>query len=117
MSFFKDFIYLFLGRGEGREKERERNIDVCFPLTCPQLGTMPTTQLCAWTGNQTSDPLVCRLVLNPLGHTGHVRCSYILTDPAIPLLGIYTKEMKTGHRKGIYTPMYCSNICNSYIYC
>ena len=28
LSFFKDFIYLFLERGEGREKERERNIDV-----------------------------------------------------------------------------------------
>ena len=27
-QFFKDFIYLFLGRGEGKEKERETKIDV-----------------------------------------------------------------------------------------
>ena len=30
------------------------------------------TQSCALTGNQTSDPLVCRLVLNPLSHTSQV---------------------------------------------
>ena len=27
--FFKDFIYLFLGREEGREKERGRETSVC----------------------------------------------------------------------------------------
>ena len=37
--FFKDFIYLFLGR--------ERNTNVWLLLTCPQLGTWPTTQACA----------------------------------------------------------------------
>ena len=52
LLFFKDFIYLILERGEGREKERERNIHVWLPLTCPQLGTWPTTQACALTGNQ-----------------------------------------------------------------
>ena len=57
-NFFKGFIYLFLERGEGREKERERNINVWLPLTWPPLGTWPTTQACALTGNQTSDPLV-----------------------------------------------------------
>ena len=35
-----------------------------FPLLCPLLGTWPETQACALTGNWTSDPLVCRLVLN-----------------------------------------------------
>ena len=35
----------------------------------PELETWPTTQACALTGNQTSDPLVCRLALNPLSHT------------------------------------------------
>ena len=35
----------------------------------PLLGTWPTTQACDLTGNQTSDPLVCRLALNPLSHT------------------------------------------------
>ena len=70
VSFLKkDFIYLFLERGEGREKERERNINVWLPLACPLLGTWPTTQACALTGNQTCDPLVHRPTLNLLSHT------------------------------------------------
>ena len=48
---FKDFIYLFLERGEGREKERDRNINVWLPLKRSLLGTWPTTQACALTGN------------------------------------------------------------------
>ena len=51
-SFFKKyFIYLFLERGEGKEKERERNINVWLSLEHPLLGTWPTTQACALTGN------------------------------------------------------------------
>ena len=61
-KMFKDFIYLFLERGEG--KERERNINVWLPLMWPPLGTWPTTQLCALTGNRTDNPLVRRLALN-----------------------------------------------------
>ena len=56
-------------KGKGRAKETERNINVWLPLERPPLGTWPTTQACALTGNQTSDPLVCRAVLNPLSHT------------------------------------------------
>ena len=41
----KDFCYLFSERG--REGKRERNITVWVPLTCPLLGTWPTTQVCA----------------------------------------------------------------------
>ena len=67
--FFKDFIYLFLERGEGKERERERNISVLLPLICSLLGTCPTTQACAMTGSQTSDPLVHRFTLNPLSYT------------------------------------------------
>ena len=69
------FIYLFLrfclflDRGEGREKEKERNINVWLPLTHPKWGTWPATQACALTGNQTSNTLVHRPVLNPLSHT------------------------------------------------
>ena len=48
---------------------RERNINVWLPLTRPLLGTWPTTQSCALTGNWTSDPLVCRPALNPLSYT------------------------------------------------
>ena len=55
----------FLERREGRE----RNINVWLPLMHPLLGTWPTTQAWALTGNQTIDPLVSRPALNLLGHT------------------------------------------------
>ena len=44
-------------------------MDVWLPLKHPLLGTWTTTQACALTENRTSDPLVYRLVLNPLSHT------------------------------------------------
>ena len=71
MDLFKKilFIYLFIERERGREGERERNINVCFPLTRPLLGTWPTTQACVLTGNPTHDLLVCRPTLSPLRHT------------------------------------------------
>ena len=65
--FFKDLIYLFLDRVEG--KERERNINVWLPLMHPLLGLWPATQACALTGNQTGNPLIYRLPVNPLSHT------------------------------------------------
>ena len=37
-------------------------------IDCHQ-GDLATTKACALTRNQTCDPLVCRLVLNPLSHT------------------------------------------------
>ena len=40
-----------------------------LPLTCTLLGTWPTTQACALTGNQTGNLLVGRPVLNPLSHS------------------------------------------------
>ena len=66
---FKDFIYLFLERGEGKEKERERNINMWLLLMHPPLGTQPTTQACALTGNRTGNPLIYRSVLTPLWYT------------------------------------------------
>ena len=60
-------FYLFLEKG--REKKRERNINVWLPLMHPLLGTCPTTQACALTGNQTSDPLFHKPALSPLNHT------------------------------------------------
>ena len=73
LKSFKDFIYLFLERREGRERGREtsmweRHFDL-LPLANPQTGTWPTTQECPLTGNRTSDPWACRLMLNPLTHT------------------------------------------------
>ena len=79
LFFKKDFIYLFLHRGEGKEKKRERNINVWLPLACPLLGTWPITQACALIGNRTSDPLVCKLVLNPLSHTSQGKSFNFLT--------------------------------------
>ena len=55
---FKNTLFTF----RGREKERERNID-WLPLTCPQLGTLPTMQVCSLTGNWTGDLWVKRPVL------------------------------------------------------
>ena len=46
----------------------QRNINPLL-LARPQLGTWPTNQACAPTGNQTGDLLVCRPALNPLSHT------------------------------------------------
>ena len=64
------FNYLFLiFRERGKKGKRERNINVWLLLTHPLLGTWPATQACALNGNQTHDPLVHRLALNPLSHT------------------------------------------------
>ena len=40
-----------------------------LPLVCSLLGTWPTTQAFALTGNQICNPLVRRPVLSPLSHT------------------------------------------------
>ena len=72
--FFKDFIYLFLGKGEGRKKQRETNINVRLLLGCPLPGTLPATQACALTRNQTSNPLALRPTLNPLSPTSQGIC-------------------------------------------
>ena len=68
--FFK-FLFkrFYLYRGKGRGKERERNITVWLPLMDPLLGTWPATQACGLDWESTSNPLVCRPVLNPLSHT------------------------------------------------
>ena len=56
-----------------------------FPFTCPELGTWLTTQACALTGNQTSDPLVLRPTLNPLSHTSQgYRCLLQGVKAALP---------------------------------
>ena len=71
-TFFKDFIYLFLRERKGERKRGgetpmcERNIGQ-LPLARPQLGTWPAIQLCALTGNQTSDLSVCGHNARPTG--------------------------------------------------
>ena len=68
LCVFKIF-YLFIERGEWREKEGEWNIDVWLCPEHPLLGTWPTTQTYALTGNLTCDVLVLRPMLNPLSYT------------------------------------------------
>ena len=58
----KDFIYLFLEKG--REEEGEKHQCVAASPVHPTGGLA-----CVLSGNRISDPLVCRLVLNPLSHT------------------------------------------------
>ena len=68
IEIFKNMLFIF--RERGRDGERGRDTLMCgCPSSTPQLGTWHPTQACALTGNQTSDPLVCRLALKPLGYT------------------------------------------------
>ena len=54
---------------------------MCGYLLCtPHTGDWSETQECAPTGNQTGNPLVHRLALNPLSHTSH---GYIILFEAI----------------------------------
>ena len=71
--FFKKKVLYFIFTEGRREKEKERKINVWLPLAHPLLGTWPTTQTWALTGNQTGDSLVHRSALNPLSRTsqGH----------------------------------------------
>ena len=67
--FLKRFYLFILERG--REGERRRETSMCGCLSCTPcwgLGLQP--KACALIGNPTSDPLACRLVLNPLNHSG-----------------------------------------------
>ena len=70
---FLNILFMYFYTGKEREKGRERNISVWLPLEHPLLGTWPTAQACALTGNQTFNPLVRRPVLNPLSHTSQGR--------------------------------------------
>ena len=75
---FQKHLFIYFQREEGREKQRERNINVWLLLVRPLLGTWPTPQACALTGNRTGNPLVHRLALNPLSHTSQGYYLYFL---------------------------------------
>ena len=76
--FLRFYLFILERRKERRQGEKhpcardtsmgERYIHG-LPLACLLLGTWPTTQTCALTGNRTSNPSVHRLALNPLSHT------------------------------------------------
>ena len=66
--FFKDFIDLFLERG--MEGERGKETSMCGCLShAPYWGLGPQPRHVPYTGNQTSDPLVCKPVFRPLSHS------------------------------------------------
>ena len=68
-SFFLRF-YLFNFRQRGKEGERKGEKHKCVVASCaPPTGDLTHTQAYSLTGNQTSDPLVHKLALNPLSHT------------------------------------------------
>ena len=73
--FLKSLFIIFRERGKEGEREGEKH---GLPLSQPQMGTWPTTQACALTGNQTGNLLVHRLVLNPLSHSSQGRTWFLM---------------------------------------
>ena len=95
------FKGLFIFRGEGKEKERETNSNVWLPIVRPPLGTRLAAQACALTGNQTKDPLVCRLVLNPLSHTSQgYLFVFLISSPLHPFY--HTPPPPTGNHQNAF---------------
>ena len=86
------FLFLFFIFREGKGGRKRKRIDVWLPLTCPLLGTWPTTQACALTRNPTSDPLVCRPALSPLSHTSQGWIIYTLKVNCM-LCELYVKPL------------------------
>ena len=75
LFFKKDFIYVFLERGERGKREEEkhqcmRETSIGCLLNASQPETRLTTQSCALTGNQTSDPSLCGVMPKHLSYTG-----------------------------------------------
>ena len=74
--YFYCRFYLFTFRERRKKGEREEEKHPCgrdTSIGClshtPNLGTWPTSQAHALTGNRTDDPLVHRPALSPLSHT------------------------------------------------
>ena len=64
------FFRFYLFRERGREGEREGQKHQCVVAShVPPTGDLAKTQACALTGNQTGNPLVCRLALKAVSHT------------------------------------------------
>ena len=73
LNFFLKILFVYF-RQSGREGEREGERHQCVVAShAPSTGDLAATQACALTGNQTGEPLVCRLVLSPLSHTSQGR--------------------------------------------
>ena len=75
-STLKNIYVLFIFTKRGKEGG-EGDIHVWLPLACLLVGTWPTTQACALTGNRTSHLWVHRPPLNPLSYTSQGPSSFI----------------------------------------
>ena len=76
--FFRFYLFIFRERKGGRKRGRETSMCGSLLARSPP-GTWPEPQARALkTGNRNSNPLVGRLVLNPLNHTsqGSLRAFY-----------------------------------------
>ena len=69
LVLFKFLKNIYFYRQSEMQGERGRNINMWLPFTCPLLGAWPRAQACDLTGNQTSNYLAHRPVLNPLNYT------------------------------------------------
>ena len=61
-------------------------MNVWLPLERPLLGTWPTAQARALSGNRTGDPLVGRLALSPLSHTSQGSSSVFFSIHILSLI-------------------------------
>ena len=108
------YLFIFIERGR-RDKDRESNINVWLPLTGLLLGTQPTTQACAQTGNWTSNVSVHRLALNPLSHTRQGKFNLMFKKEAHMPSKQETPLVVRGMRfpekiRTFFTPQICKNI-------
>ena len=96
--FLEDFIYLFLERGRDGEREEEKYQCMVSSHT-PYWGPGPQPRHVPCTGNRTHNPLVRRLVLNPLSHTSQGRrlvFRYTVFEiPTIIQVGVPIKPLYT----------------------
>ena len=79
MVFFKKILFIYFYREGKRGRKKGGETSMCGCLShAPPLGTWPSTQACALTGNRTSNPLVHRPALSPLSYTCHGHYSLFL---------------------------------------
>ena len=75
--FFLKILFIFREGKGGTKRGRETSMCGCL-VHAPYWGpAWPTTQACALTGDQTSNPLIRRLALNPLNHTSQGKTLFL----------------------------------------
>ena len=98
-SFLKDFIYLFCERGKGGT---ETSIG-CLPYA-PRLGTWPTTQARALTGNRTGDVLLDdaqRTATHRSGPSIHFQQTTHVTQSPLPALHCLPLSFRSQHSRTV----------------